>query len=104
MARHLPRARKFPRCAQPRQLPEQHSPARRDASFVHEFRVLGVTRMKTPLLVLALLFAAQNADAACSEKRSRDASFVELAVPEDAIRPTGVADFSFITDETTVDA
>jgi len=60
--------------------------------------------MKTPLLVLALLFAAQNAGAACSEKRSRDASFVELAVPEDAIRPTGVADFSFITDETTVDA
>ena len=60
--------------------------------------------MKTPLPVLALLFAAQHADAACSEKRSRDASFVELAVPEDAIRPTGVADFSFITDETTVDA
>jgi hypothetical protein len=60
--------------------------------------------MKTPLLLLAMLFAAQNADAACSEKRSRDASFVELAVPDDAIRPAGVADFSFITDETTVDA
>ena len=60
--------------------------------------------MKTSLLLLALLFAVQNADAACSEKRSRDPSFVELAVPDDAIRPQGVADFSFITDETTVDA
>jgi hypothetical protein len=60
--------------------------------------------MKTPLLVLALLIVAQNASAACSEKRSRDASFVELAVPDDAIRPAGVEDFSFITDETTVDA
>ena len=39
-----------------------------------------------------------------AEKRSRDPSFVELAVPDDAIRPAGVADFSFITDETTVDA
>jgi len=60
--------------------------------------------MKTALLVLALMFAAQNADAACAEKRSRDPSFVELAVPDDAIRPAGVADFSFINDETTVDA
>jgi len=60
--------------------------------------------MKTPLLFLILLFAAQNADAACKEKSSRDVSFVELAVPDDAIRPAGVADFSFVTDETTVDA
>jgi hypothetical protein len=60
--------------------------------------------MKNAFLVIALLVAAQNANAACAEKRSRDASFVELAVPEGAIRPTGVADFSFITDETTVDA
>jgi len=60
--------------------------------------------MKTSLLLLTLLFAAQNAGAACSEKRSRDPSFVELAVPDDAIRPQGAADFSFITDETTVDA
>jgi hypothetical protein len=59
--------------------------------------------MKTSLLVLASLFAAHDATAACAEKRSRDASFVELAVPEGATRPAGVADFSFITDETTVD-
>ncbi len=60
--------------------------------------------MKTALIVFALLFAAHDASAACAEKRSRDPSFVELAVPDDAIRPTGVADFSFITDETTIDA
>jgi hypothetical protein len=60
--------------------------------------------MKLPLLVLTLLFAAHDAGAACSEKRSRDPSFVELAVPDDAIRPAGVADFSFITEETTIDA
>jgi hypothetical protein len=56
------------------------------------------------LSILSFIGVAQNADAACSEKRSRDVSFVELAVPDDAIRPTGVADFSFVTDETTVDA
>jgi hypothetical protein len=60
--------------------------------------------MKTLLLLISLIIAAQDADAACKEKRSRDVSFVELAVPDDAIRPTGVADFSFVTDETTVDA
>ena len=65
--------------------------------------------MKTSLLVLALpilsfLGAAHDANAACAEKRSRDPSFVELAVPEGSIRPAGAADFSFITDETTVDA
>ena len=60
--------------------------------------------MKAALLTFALLFAAQNATAGCAEKRTRDPSFVELAVPDDAIRPTGVADFSFINDETTVDA
>jgi len=60
--------------------------------------------MKIPLLVLALLFIGRDASAACAEKRSRDSSFVELAVPDDAIRPAGVEDFSFITDETTVDA
>lgn len=65
--------------------------------------------MKTPLLVLALpvlslLGAAHDASAACAEKRSRDVSFVELAVPEGSIRPASAADFGFITDETTVDA
>jgi hypothetical protein len=61
-------------------------------------------RMKTPLLVLAVLFAAQNAHAACAEKRSRDPSFIELSVPDGAIRPASVANFGFINDETTVDA
>jgi hypothetical protein len=60
--------------------------------------------MKTVLFVLALLFAAHDVSAACSEKRSRDPSFIELAVPDEAIRPTGVADFAFVTDDTTVDA
>jgi hypothetical protein len=59
--------------------------------------------MKIPLLAALMLFA-HDATAACAEKRSRDPSFVELAVPEDAIRPAGVADFGFISDETTVDA
>jgi hypothetical protein len=60
--------------------------------------------MKIPFIVLALLFAAHDASAACAEKRSRDPSFVELAVPDEAIRPMGVADFSFINDDTTIDA
>ena len=60
--------------------------------------------MKTALLVLAGLLAAHDATAACAEKRSRDPSYIELSVPEGAIRPAGVEDFSFITDDTTVDA
>lgn len=60
--------------------------------------------MKAAFLTFALMFAAQNAIAACADRRSRDESFVELAVPDDAMRPTGVSDFGFITDETTVDA
>ena len=60
--------------------------------------------MKTTLLAFALLFAAQHASAACTERRTRDPSFVELAVPDDSIRPAGPADFSFITNDTTVDA
>ena len=43
--------------------------------------------MKTLLLALTLMFAAHEAGAACAEKRSRDPSFVELAVPDDAPRP-----------------
>ena len=44
--------------------------------------------MKSPLPVLALpvlflLGAAHDASAACAQKRSRDVSFVELAVPEE---------------------
>jgi hypothetical protein len=60
--------------------------------------------MKYLLCSVALLFAAQHAEAACAEKRSRDVSFVELAVPDGAIRPSGVDDFRFVTDETTFDA
>jgi hypothetical protein len=59
--------------------------------------------MKTLLLALTLMFATHEAGAACSEKRSRDPSFVELAVPDGAPRPAGAADFSFVTDDTTYD-
>jgi hypothetical protein len=60
--------------------------------------------MKTALFALLGLLAAHDATAACAEKRSRDPSYIELSVPDGAIRPTGVADFSFIADDTTVDA
>jgi hypothetical protein len=56
------------------------------------------------LLLAAALFAAMHAlpaGAACKEKRSRDPSFIELSVPEGAIRPAGAQDFAFVTDETT---
>jgi hypothetical protein len=63
--------------------------------------------MKTALLRLCLalpLFAlADPALAACKEKRNRDPSFVELAVPDGAIRPAGAQDFGFVNDEVTVD-
>jgi hypothetical protein len=59
--------------------------------------------MKSALLAFALLLAATRADAVCAEKRARDVSFVELAVPEGAIRPAGADDFRFVTDETTFD-
>jgi hypothetical protein len=60
--------------------------------------------MKTALFALLGLLAAHDATAACAEKRSRDPSYIELSVPDGAIRPTGVTDFSFIADDTTVDA
>lgn len=44
-----------------------------------------------------------QAQAGCVEKRSRDPSFIELTVPEGAIRPAGAQDFAFVQDETTVD-
>ncbi|HEV7606469.1 MAG TPA: hypothetical protein VGO61_03995 [Steroidobacteraceae bacterium] len=59
--------------------------------------------MKTILFALALLLAAQESSAACAQKRNRDFTFIELMVPEGAPRPAGAADFSFITDETTID-
>lgn len=59
--------------------------------------------MKALGIVLALMFIAHDATAACNQKRSRDPSYVELAVPEGAPRPASVEDFRFITDETTYD-
>ena len=59
--------------------------------------------MKALLLALTLMFAAHEAGAACSKKHSSDTSYVELAVPDGAIRPASVEDFRFITDETTYD-
>ena len=59
--------------------------------------------MKIVMFALALLFATHEAGAACAEKRSRDVTFMELAVPDGAPRPNGAQDFSFITDETTID-
>jgi hypothetical protein len=57
------------------------------------------------LLAIATLAAVLSspAQAACKEKRSRDVSFIELAVPDDAIRPAGAQDFGFVTDDTTYD-
>jgi hypothetical protein len=60
--------------------------------------------MKTLLLVLVGLLAVHEANAACSEKRSRDPSYIELSVPDGATRPVGAEDFSFVTEDTTVDA
>jgi hypothetical protein len=57
------------------------------------------------VLSAALLLSAVvalPAQAACKQKR-RDPSFVELAVPDDAIRPKGVEDFAFVTDDVTYD-
>ena len=62
-----------------------------------------MSNMKALLLAVTLMFAAQAASAACNQKRSRDPSFVELAVPDDAPRPASVEDFRFVTDETTYD-
>ena len=59
--------------------------------------------MKQAMLALLLLLVADSAFAACKEKRSRDPSFIELSVPEDAIRPSGPADFKFVTDDTTIE-
>ena len=59
--------------------------------------------MKAPLLALTLMLVAHEAGAACTKKHSSDTTYVELAVPDDAIRPSSVEDFRFITDETTFD-
>jgi hypothetical protein len=60
--------------------------------------------MRTALIAILLMFAANAAWAApCKAKRNREPAFIELAVPEDARRPSGVDDFAFVNDETTVD-
>lgn len=60
--------------------------------------------MLTRNILLATAFLAASlttAEAACKQKRSRDPSFIELAVPEGSIRPTSAQDFAFVTDDTT---
>jgi hypothetical protein len=60
--------------------------------------------MRIALLAMLLMVLADAALAVpCKEKRNREPSFIELAVPEDAIRPAGAKDFSFVDDETTMD-
>ena len=59
--------------------------------------------MKAPVVAALLLFFAGHANGACETRRSRDVSFVELAVPDGARRPAGADEFRFITDETTFD-
>jgi hypothetical protein len=59
--------------------------------------------VKTLLSALLLLFLMHDVRAACAEKRSRDVTFMELAVPDGAPRPNGPGDFSFIDDSTTID-
>lgn len=55
------------------------------------------------LLIAAMLVAsfAAPAGAACKERRNRDPTFIELTVPEGAIRPASAADFDFVTDDVT---
>jgi hypothetical protein len=60
--------------------------------------------MRTTLTAMLLMLAANAAWAIpCAEKRNRDPSFVALAVPEDALRPSGATDFSFVNDDTTIE-
>jgi hypothetical protein len=63
--------------------------------------------MRTLSLVAGatLLMSAglQTADAACAQKRSRDPSFVELAIPDGARRPENAQEFAFVNDDTSVD-
>jgi hypothetical protein len=59
--------------------------------------------MRQVFLALLLLLVADPALAACKEKRSREPSFIELSVPDDAVRPSGPDDFKFVTDDTTIE-
>lgn len=61
-------------------------------------------RQRHVLLAGVLLsVCAVGAQAACKEKRNRDPSFIELAMPDGSIRPSGVQDFAFVTDDVTYD-
>lgn len=57
----------------------------------------------TALTLLLMLLADVGLAAPCQQKRSRDPTFIELVVPDDAIRPSGAGDFAFVNDDTTVD-
>jgi hypothetical protein len=60
--------------------------------------------MRTALIALLLIVTAEAALAVpCQERRSRDPSFIQLVVPDDAVRPKSPEDFSFVTDDTTID-
>jgi hypothetical protein len=60
--------------------------------------------MRATLLALGLLcWTGVTLAAPCQQKRSRDPAFIELVVPDDAIRPSGAQDFAFVNDDTTVD-
>lgn len=61
-----------------------------------------MTSIRIAFAALLLCFTAHTVAAACQQKRSRDVSFVELAVPAGAPRPASIEEFRFITDETTL--
>jgi hypothetical protein len=52
-------------------------------------------------LALAAFLATSVAHGACAEKRTRGHNFMLLSVPENAPRPKGPEDFSFVTADTT---
>jgi hypothetical protein len=52
---------------------------------------------------LLLALAGPTLAVPCPQKRNREPAFIELAVPEDAIRPAGPEDFGFVDDSTTID-
>ena len=62
-----------------------------------------MTATRVAVAVLLACFTVHATQAACLQKRSRDLSFVELAVPAGAPRPAGIEEFRFITDATTLE-
>jgi hypothetical protein len=59
--------------------------------------------MKLAALALLSMIATDALAAPCKQRRNREPSFIELAIPEDAIRPASAADFAFVDDDTTVE-